>query len=69
MKSRETNIKNGRIECHRHGSLTATDCTLLQDSSCESCFIYSALKDQDYDEAEFVLPEIKSLNEMNKSVN
>ena len=51
----ETTIANGEIQCSRHGSLTAIDCDSLQDSSCNGCFIYTAMKGQSIDMEEFSL--------------
>ena len=56
----ETTIANGKIQCGRHGSLTAIDCDSLQDSSCSGCFIYNALKDQSTDSDEFSLNDVKN---------
>jgi len=65
----ETTIKNGKIECQLHGSLTAIDCDSLQGNHCSGCFIYTALKNQSTDLEEFSLKEEDSFKEMNKSVN
>jgi len=50
----ETTIKNGKIECSKHGTLTAIDCDSLQESSCKGCFIYDAFKEQPADTATFL---------------
>jgi len=69
----ETTIKNGKIECHLHGSLTAIDCDSLQGNSCVGCFIYTALKNQSTDLEEFSFKDEsfidESCKEMNKTVN
>ena len=56
----ETTIANGKIQCERHGSLTAIDCDSLQDNSCAGCFIYTALKGQSIDLEEFSFKDVES---------
>jgi len=65
----ETTIKNGKIECGLHGTLTAIDCDSLQENSCNGCFIYTALKNQSTGLEEFSLESEESLTEMNKTIN
>ena len=66
----ETMIKNGKIECGLHGSLTAIDCDSLQEKSCVGCFIYTALKNQSIDFEEFSFEEKdKNFASMNKEIN
>jgi len=64
----ETTIKNGKIECRLHGSLTAIDCDSLQGKPCNGCFIYTALKDQSTDLEEFSLKDEESFKEMSKTI-
>jgi len=54
-----TTIANGKIQCARHGSLTAIDCDSLQDDSCAGCFIYMALNKQSIDLEEFSFNDLE----------
>lgn len=65
----ETTIKNGRIECRLHGSLTAIDCDSLQEKSCNGCFIYTAFKNQSTDLEEFSLDSEENFPEKNQTIN
>jgi len=65
----ETSIKNGKIECREHGSLTAIDCDSLQGKSCNGCFIYAALKNQSIDLEEFSLMDEENFSETSKTIN
>jgi len=62
----ETTIKDGKIECNLHGSLTAIDCDSLQGSTCEGCFIYTALKNQPTNLEDF---SFKESSESSKTIN
>ncbi len=66
----ETTIKNGKIECKNHGAISAIDCDCLQNTNCNGCFIYDALKDMSTDLSEFILsPATQSDPERLKAVN
>ncbi len=66
----ETTIKNGRIECKNHGAISAIDCDCLQNTACNGCFIYDALKDMSTDLSEFILSaDTKPEQERLRAVN
>jgi len=58
----ETTIAKGKIQCVKHGPLTAFDCDSFQDNTCDGCFIYTALKDQSIDLEEFSFKDVELQN-------
>ena len=60
METTTTTIANGKIQCERHGSLTAIDCDSLQNNSCSGCFIYTALNTQSIDLGEFSFKDVET---------